>query len=372
MTDTSSPLTRPEASSPIEALRAALTAAEEAGDLAAQNLALGRLGRALMAEDDALPALACFEKGVKIAQQLDDKASGARHLANEGVALAQIGNYPLALRAFRKALGFARELSHEPLEYDLLLRLAELERARKSPESATGHLDEALVIAERHGGGARSMRVHVVYGQVEWDLDEIDGAIGHFETALALAREVGDLGEQSNCLNTLGGFARARRDPAGAAGLFEQALALDPSAHTPQRRMALLAKLGDLRFSQGDINESLRLFTEALELARALGDRESEARLLGSLGIIAAELDQQERSLELANAAVALARELGDPRLHGEQLLFQSMALADLGQIEPALTACDAAIIFFEGLEASSLVQKAYELRERLTGDESA
>lgn len=361
--------TTPSNESPSVALRAALAQAEVDGDLGAQNELLGRLGRALLTEDETLPALACFEQGLKIAQQLDDKEAGARHLANQGMALGQIGNYTLALRAFRKAFAFAKELAHEPMEYDLLLHMADLERARKSPESAIGHLDEALLLAERHGSPGRALRVQLAYGQACWDLDEMESAVEHFEIALTLAREVGDLAAQSQCLNTLGGFARARRDPAQAAALFEQALALSPAAHTPRQRLALVAQLGDIRFGQGELESSGRFFEEGVTLAREVGDRESEARLIGSLGLIAADLGDPERALALAGQAVELAREIGEPRLHGEQLLFQALALADVGQTEAALTGCEAAITFFEGLEASSLVQKAYDLKERLTAD---
>lgn len=352
---------------PSVALRAALAQAEVDGDLSGQNQLLGRLGRALLSEDETLPALACFEQGLKVAQQLDDKESGARHLANQGTALGQIGNYTLAMRAFRKSYTFAKELAHEPMEYDLLLLMAELERARKSPESAIGHLDEALILAQRHGSAGRALRVHLAYGQASWDLDEVETAIEHYEIALALAREVGDLTAQGHCLNTLGGLARANRDIRKASSMFEQALALSPTAHSSGQRLALLAQLGDIRFGQGVLDESRQLFAEALTVAREIGDRESETRLVGSLGLVSADLGDPDEALNLAAQAVELARAIGEPRLHGEQLLFQALALADVGQTEAALTACEAAITFFEEIEASSLIQKAYDLQARLT-----
>lgn len=351
------------------ALKAALARAEVDGDLAAQNVLAGKLGRALLDENEALPALAYFEQGVKIAQQLDDKESGARHLANQGLALGQIGNYTLAMRAFRKAYGFARELSDDPLTFDLLLRMAELERARKNPESAIGHLEEALDIANRHRSISRALRVHLEHGQASWDLDETDVAVEHFETALRLARDAGDIAAQGQCLNTLGAFARSRRDMKGAADYFAAALALSPAALSKPQRLALLAQLGDIRFSQGEFDASRELFTEGLTIAQSLGDRVSECRILGSLGLIAADLGDSDEALRLANQGVALARELGDARLQGEQLLYQSMALSDHGLAEQSLEACDAAIALFESIEASSLVQKAYELREKLVSE---
>lgn len=352
-----------------EALRAALAQAEVDGDLEAQNALQGELGRALLAEDETLPALACFEQGLKIAQQLDDKQSGARHLANQGLALGQIGNYALAMRAFRKAYGFAREITDDPLTFELLLRMAELERARKNPESAIGHLEEALAIANQHRSINRALRVHLEHGQASWDLDETDDAVEHFETALRLAREAGDVAAQAHCLNTLGAFARSRRAMNEAAGYFADVLALSPGALSKPQRLAALAQLGDIRFSQGEIEASRQLFSEGLTIATGLGDRTSECRLLGSLGLIAADLDDPEEALRLAHQSVALAQELSDARLQGEQLLYLSMALSDHGDAEEALAACDAAITFFEGIEASSHVQKAYELRERLVGD---
>lgn len=358
----------PPASTPhsSEALRAALAQAETSGDLAAQNTLLGELGRALLRQDDSLPALACFEKGLKVAQQLDDKPSGARHLANQGLALAQIGNFGLAMRAYRKALGFAADLADAPMQYDLLFHMAELERARQSPENALGHLDEALAIAERHRSLNRIQRVRAAMGQISLDQEEFEEAREHFEAALSLAREIGDVGEQSICLNALGGLARSRRDPSAAAGFFAQALALPAETQSSRLRLALLAQFADLRFGQGDLEISRQMFSEALALSRQLGDQASETRLLGSLGLIAADQGDPGQALALANEAVALARQLADPVLQGEQLLYQAMALADHDRVEDALTACDAAIVDFEQVEASSLLQKAWDLKERI------
>jgi len=130
------------------------------------------------------------------------------------------------MRAYRKALGFAADLADAPMQYDLLLHMAELERARQSPENALGHLDEALEIAERHRSLNRVQRVRAAMGQISLDQEEFEEAREHFEAALSLAREIGDVGEQSICLNALGGLARSRRDPSAAAGFFAQALAL--------------------------------------------------------------------------------------------------------------------------------------------------
>jgi hypothetical protein len=134
--------------------------------------------------------------------------------------------------------------------------------------------------------------------------------------------------------------------------------------------LALLAQLADVRFGLGEVAAARAYFERALPLACEIGDRASEARLLGSLGLIAGEQGEAEASLALANQAVALSRAFDDGQLLGEQLLFQAMALHDAGEGLAAQAACTEAIGIFERLEASSLLQKAHELREKLAADE--
>ncbi|MEP7355617.1 MAG: tetratricopeptide repeat protein [Anaerolineales bacterium] len=354
----------PESS--LDELRAAVAAAEAGGDLAALNVALGTLGRGLLHDNQALPALTCFEKGLKVAQQLNDVEAGARHLANQGIALAQIGNFSLAIRAFRKAYGFAQKLQHDGLIYDIVLHLAELEQARESPESALGLLDEALRLAERNHSEVRQLQVRLLMGGVYQQLEDAEQAEEQYAAALHVATALADGRAQVDCLQHLGALARSRRNQAQAAAYFQRALDLPDTEVGPHVLLALLAQLGDARFALGELPAAQGAFEAALSGARQVGDQAAETRLLGSLGLCAAEQGDPAAALNWANQAVGLARQLEDQLLLGEQLLFQAMALHDSDQLPTAQQACDEALALFERLEASSLVQKAYELRDRI------
>jgi tetratricopeptide (TPR) repeat protein len=130
-----------------------------------------------------------------------------------------------------------------------------------------------------------------------------------------------------------------------------------------------LAQLGDARFALGDMAAAQAAFEAALAGAQQVGDQPAEARLLGSLGLTAAEQGNPAAALSWAAQAVSLARQLDDALVLGEELLFQAMALHDADQLPAARQACDEAIALFEQQEASSLVQKGYELRDRLMAD---
>ena len=355
-----------------EELLEAVEAAERRNDLPALNVALGTLGRALLRTGQTLPALARFEQGLKVAQQLDDRESGARHLANQGLALAQIGNYGLAVRAMRKAHNFAQQLQHEPLLYETVLQLAELELARQSPESALGLLEEALQIAERRANVPRQARVRIKLGEVYWRLEEYTEAEAHYQAALRMSADAGEVEAQRDCLHDLGVMARSRGQAAQAAAHFRQALDLQPADQNRSRYLSLVSNLGGSALDLEEFPAAQAAYEKALELARSLGDRPAEVRALGGLSLVEAERDHANQSLALATEAVEAARTLEQPQLLGEQLMILAFACQNLGQIEAAQAACGEAIETFQTIEASSLLEKASDLMKQISRESSA
>ena len=350
----------------IPLLRERVESARAREDYPGLSYALGALGRALLKEHSTLEGLTCFDEAVKIAQQLDDPEAEARHLGNQGIALAHIGNFSQAHRSFRKAYTIAQRIGHTPLIFDALVQIADLEMERENPEGALASLEDALQIAEQKGNLPPQLKAHLMLGRIYWTQQEFDLAAGHYQSALHLATTLEDGGAQVECLHQLGAMAKSRGETAQAVSYFRQALDVPLELKHPQRDLALVAQLGDALLDSGDFSQALDNYEKALQLARTLSDRQAEARLLGSLSIVQAELGDREQSITLTDRAVEMARESGQIQLLGEQLLLQALAYYDHGQMQAALSACIEALAIFEKIEASSLLEKAMDLLEEI------
>ncbi|HEX9030030.1 MAG TPA: tetratricopeptide repeat protein [Anaerolineales bacterium] len=357
--------TLPEEDS-IAVLRQQVEAARLKPDLPGLSSALGALGRALLTNRNPLEGLTCFDEAVHIAQETGDAEAEARHLGNQGIALAQIGNYGLAVRSFRKAYGIAQRLGHPPLIYDTLIHIAELEKDRENYEGALSSLEEALQIAEEKGNEGPQLKVHLLLGNIHWKLEEFDPAVDHYQAALRLATALEDNQAKLESLHNLGALAKSRGETAQAVTYYQQAREIQVEGENPRLDLILWAQLGDALLDSGNIPQAMDAYHKALHIAHDLEDGPSEARLLGSLGIVQAELGDQDGSAQSADRAVALARETGQVQLLGEQLLLQAYAYYDLDRMDVAQSACLEAVGIFEKIEASSLLDRANDLLEEI------
>ncbi len=339
-------------------------------DLIELNFALGALGRALLLQHSTLEGLTCFNEAVIIAQQLGDPEAEVRHLGNQGIALAQIGNFGQALRSLRKSYSIAQRIENTPLIYEALIQIAELEIERKNLEGALASLEEALQVAEEKGSLKPQLKVHLSLGKVYSRLEEFDSALAQYQTALHLATTLHDISAQVECLHNLSAIAKFSGDPALSIVYIQKALAIHPEEEDPERILALSAQFGDALLDSGDFTQAAENYEKALELARAVRDRPTEARLLGSLSIARAELGDLDQSKELADRAVEIAREVDNVQLLGEQLLLKAFAYYEHGQLQAAFSDCLEAIRIFEKIEASSFLDRAMDLLEQIQSEQ--
>ncbi|HXC43294.1 MAG TPA: tetratricopeptide repeat protein [Candidatus Dormibacteraeota bacterium] len=160
------------------------------------------------------------------ARQLGDRAAEGRHLGMLGYSFDDLGEYHRAIEYYETFLTITREIGNrreEGIGLGLLgVAYKNLGERRRAIEYHEKHLAIARETADRGGEGNALGNL----GNVHADLGELRRAIEYYEQTLAIAREIGDRQVEGNALACLGGAHNDLGESHRAIEYHEQSLAI--------------------------------------------------------------------------------------------------------------------------------------------------
>jgi tetratricopeptide (TPR) repeat protein len=277
----------------IESLQKEVASAREKNDTHNLISLLKKLGLAFIENGDAPQALSEFDEALKLVATGDDKESFAQFLGLRGLALKLLGNFSLAMQAFRKSNKVAIEIKHPALTVDSLIQIAGLYTDLEKPENALTNLDSALRIAIEQKDKVRKMRVNGLMGD-------------HFSR---------------------------QADPGKAKQYFQAAYetALDLENHGAE--CSFITKLGNAFLLEGNTESAIEKYERALKLASALDDRNAEINILGGL-FRAHALDKNVQLASIyGEKVITLAREFKHAEAEISNIVAFTSFLADNGKV---------------------------------------
>jgi DNA-binding SARP family transcriptional activator/tetratricopeptide (TPR) repeat protein len=311
----------------LAGFEAALSAAEEAGERAAQISMLDVLGLVSYNLSDYKRAIGYHRRAQDVANEIGDSDAAAQALHNLGRIHMQLGQPRLAERCHRQALAAARKTGNAAAEILALNYIGVAVASSGLPGTAIDWHERSLALSRSTGNRTGAFRALNGLGIAKWRLGQIDEALSLLEEVIAYCREIG---ERFGELITLVSIAEINCD----AARFDLALAQAHSAIT------LSTQLGDRRSEagareviatvhnrQGRHAEAIAGYTEALRLAREIGFGYGEKSIL--IGLASAHRGIGEPDAALAHGEQALIR------LRGEgQLLLEATALIEVAHAE--------------------------------------
>jgi predicted ATPase/class 3 adenylate cyclase/DNA-binding CsgD family transcriptional regulator len=247
----------------------ALSIARPAGNRRGVETSLGLSGFVLVLLGELSEAEAAFQESLVIARELRDRFIMAIDLYGLGNVATYRGEYESAAELFEESLSQARESSPLLVPFVLMFR-GVLDYARGDFETATGHLEEAVILA-------RAMRI--LWG-VTWDLrtlGDVARARGDLEAAGARLEEAVDVGRQAGgwvlglALQGAGRLARSQGDRERAESLHHEALELFQEARNKLDAVEALESLAGLAALAEGLAEAARLFGAAEALRESIG-----------------------------------------------------------------------------------------------------
>ena len=205
--------------------------------------ALTKLGQAYLDKKEAPDALTQFEQALKIVKKTDHMEIQARLFGFKGLALKMLGNYTLALQAFKRSNGIAANLGHNLLLCDSYHQLGSLKFEMGKPAEARSDLIQALEIAAREHDSVRKMMVAASLADNAYSLENFAEAQEYYGLAYEQARNLGYHQAECSFLNSLGNVSLTTGDPQTAIEQYDRALNIASAIHNRNAEINILGGL---------------------------------------------------------------------------------------------------------------------------------
>jgi serine/threonine protein kinase/tetratricopeptide (TPR) repeat protein len=382
------------------ALSTALRICRERNDVGLEHTALRSMGLLRWHEGRHAEALAITDSALVIDRERGNELALAVDLANRGVILKSMGDYPRARESLEEALAKPSMAQDPPTQVYALSNLANVHRSLGNVDSALEYLGRANALARDHLLPIQRSFHLMAIAHVLLQQGEIEESLKTYEEAVALSRRarhadglvqtlrargevlcgVGRDAEALPCLEEAAALFGQLEDRAGQVEMRTRCATLlekkDPAAGEAawNEVRALRARLGDRRGELEALEgiaraarrrsatpaEAIPHVEAALTLACTLGERSREAGLRNTLGILEWERGHYSQALRHYEQTLALVRELGNRTHEGLALNSIAVSLARLNRHEEARTVLEESIRLNRGtgeqlLEAHAL-----------------
>jgi len=208
-------------------------------------------------------AKASFERGLALAEDLDEESLASFCLNNLAITEKNLGDFDAAERHYLRALALGRRQGENVAVVRYLNNLGLLLRARGDLVGAAAHLEEGLALARRLELRQPAGHLYSSLGKLALDRDRLDEAADRFGQALALARETRSRDLEAEVLADLGRVAATRGDESAVA-TFREGLALARKVESPRVCLQFVTEVAWMWANDGRDEDAKQLTTLAL------------------------------------------------------------------------------------------------------------
>ena len=317
----------------------AITPINQKDSDARQALARAEVLRAESTETSFRQAIEQFDQATQIWSSLPEFGSASQVSLKSGDLLADLGEYPEALKRYQDAKLFAEKTGDWLAKATALSRLARVESNFAQNKLAQEHVDEALVLFRQHESSL-SVSARNAYGEALSSLGEVlysragfVKAKEQFDKALEIFQN--DRGREAKAHLFLGYIFGTMGDPNKAADESSLALKLYRAIQNKRGEGLALVSLG-LTYSFRDESKAIEFYSQARDIFASLGDKTSEAIALNAQGQVSENLHDDDSALNYYQQALALFEEK-----HDAGAIMTSLKIAEIyfskGSLDQAL-----------------------------------
>lgn len=340
-----------------EKLRSAIAEAQTQGDTKAIVLLQKQLGQAYLDVGDAPQALTEFNEAIKLVfNNEDDKEVFAQLLGFRGLALKLIGNYSLAVQAFRKSNALAVEIKHPALSCDSLIHLAALHSEMGKTDEAIPVLNEALGIASEYKDKVRIMRVNGLLGDNFLKRVEPTKASEYFQMAYEIAQNLGNQAAGCSFITKLGNVLLLEGKTERAIDKYEYALKLAAAQADRNAEINILGGLFRAHAFIGNIDPAFKYGEQVIHLAAEISHYEAEIANIQTFASFSIEQGQTERALPYMERGIQIAKKQVNMGWEMELLVLYSRAYSVQGKYTEALNSLNEALALAANLQDESFM----------------
>jgi DNA-binding SARP family transcriptional activator/tetratricopeptide (TPR) repeat protein len=206
--------------------RAAVQAAQRAGNLPARARALAHLGSLHGRQRRYQDAMECLQRSLAVCRQVGDRWTEGMVLNNLGNVHREQGRYQEALGCYQQSLALFRAVGDRHCEGKVLNNLGEVYREQGRYQEALGCYQQDLAIC-RELGDARGEAITLEnFGHLHLEQGRDQQAVGCYQQALVICLRIGDRFEEARALQGLGHAVAAEQGPQAARAHWTAALGI--------------------------------------------------------------------------------------------------------------------------------------------------
>jgi len=292
----------------IQYLQGLLENARQRNDIVVVRANQKRLGQLYLETGNAPEALTHFEEAIKTLEP-DDHQSLAQFYGYAGLALKLIGNYTLALRAFRKSNTAAVASEKCELICDSHIQLGIVQSEMDHKTEAVSELGRALSLAIESQDLPRKLRILDLLGDNFYALESFDKAVEDYVIAYETAKILGNRPAECTSLIKVANVFLFEREFVAAIGQYERALEIASSLENRNAEISILGGLCRANALSGNIPLAIKYGDQVVHLAREFKHFDAEITNIYALASFLIDQDRAEEALLYLDRGRLLARE---------------------------------------------------------------
>jgi tetratricopeptide (TPR) repeat protein len=273
---------------------------------------LHNFGYLLQSRGDYGQALECYERSLKIGEELGNRAGVASSLHQVGRIQELRGDYERAWEYYERALRINEELGNREGVAASLHQVGMIQQLRGDYEQALEYYERSLEIKEELGNRAGvASSLHQV-GMIQQDRGEYEQALEYYERSLKILEELGNRAGVASSLHQVGMIHQDRGEYEQALEYYERSLKINEELGNRAGVANSLHQVGMIQQLRGDYEQALEYYDRSLKIAEELGDRAGVAISLHQVGMIQQDRSDYEQALEYYERSLKILEELAN------------------------------------------------------------
>jgi DNA-binding SARP family transcriptional activator len=254
-------------------------------------------------------AVAAAQKGLVLAESLEDQASRLCFLAQLGLAHYHMGEPRAALEALEPARTLSEQEHNLEMQGDVSQFLGHVHFHLGNYAKALEFHLESLEYSRRLGDQTGQVWCSLNVGFLYLKLGYWEKSKEWLNQGLALTRQIDMSGAEAFALTLLGQWELYRGNYQAAIDFFLRALPIHQVAHAEPNIAATEEPLGMSYYQLGDLDKSREWLERAERRVRSIGYRRLLATVLVDLGLVEISCSHLEAAYGFLSESIAISRE---------------------------------------------------------------
>lgn len=300
---------------------------EELGDKKGIALALSNIGFIYNQQGDLSQAMDYYKQSLKMRETIGDKDGVASSLTNIGFVYNQQGNVPRAMDYFIRSLKLREALGDKDGIAVTLINMGYIYRNQGNIPKALEYYSKCLKIQEELNDKSEIATLLSHIGSIYYDLGDVSKALEYHGRSLKIREELGNSREIANSLISLGkiyynqgdtSVKSSKKDALRAGQLkaldyYTKSLDIHEKIGDKKGIAISLSSLATVYETEGDIAKALDYLERSLKIREEIEDKSGVAGSLNNIGRIYLNEKKYSEALKFCSRSMTISKELGFP-----------------------------------------------------------